>query len=76
MVDWTGRMSLSVLPSIRRKKGNTQSTIAPCTVVIGNGQQRHRHGVHLWPDGAHEEGQWEYDTVPRKGAVRGVYASL
>ena len=45
-VDWTGRMSLSVLPSIRRKKGNTQSTIAPCTVVIGRGN-RDKHGVHV-----------------------------
>ena len=45
-----------------------------------NGLQRHRHGVHVWLDGAQEEDQWEYNIVPRKGlvphAVRGVYASL
>ena len=34
----------------------------------------------MWPDGAQEEDQWEYDIAPRKGtvphAVRGVHASL
>ena len=34
-----------------------------------NGLQRHRHGVHVWPDGAQEEDQWEYDIAPRKGPV-------
>ena len=63
-----------------KEKG--KHTVDDCAMYCGdwNGQQRHRHGVHLWPDGAHEEGQFQYDTVPRKGpvphAVRGVYASL
>ena len=44
-----------------------------------NGLQRHRHSV-MWPHGAQEEDQWEYDIAPRKGpvphVVRSVYAYL
>ena len=69
MVDWTGRMSPSVLPSIRRKKGNTQ--FDDCAMYCGdwNGLQRDRQGVHVWLDGAQEEDQWKYDIAPRKGLV-------
>ena len=38
MVDWTGRVeSLGAAFNTKEKNGNTQSTIAPCTVVIGMG---------------------------------------
>ena len=63
-----------------KEKG--KHTVDDCAMYCGdwNGLQRHRHGVHVWPDGAQEEDQWEYDIAPKKGlvpcAVRGVYASL
>ena len=53
-----------------------------CAMYCGDwdGLQRHKHGLHVLPDGPQEEDQWECDIVPRKGPVphfvRGVYASL
>ena len=61
---------------------NTKNTVDDCAMYCGdwNWLQRNRYGVHVWPDGAQEEDQWEYDIAPRKGivphAVRGVHASL
>ena len=63
-------------------KEKWKHTVDDCVMYCGdwNGLQRHRHGVHVWPDGAQEEDHWEYDIDPRKGlvphVVRGVYASL
>ena len=61
---------------------NTKDTVDDCAMYCGdwNWLQRNRYGVHVWPDGAQEEDQWECDIAPRKGtvphAVRGVHASL
>ena len=63
-----------------KEKG--KHTVDDCARYCGDweGLQRHRHRVHVWPDGAQEEDQWEYDIAPRKGlvphTVRGVHASL
>ena len=63
-------------------KEKRKHTVDDCAMYCGdwNGLQRHKQGVHVWPDGAQEEDQWECDIAPRKGpvphAVRGVYASL
>ena len=62
-----------------KEKG--KHTVDDCAMYCGdwNGLQRHKHGVHVWPDGDQEQDQSEYDIDPRKGpvphAVRGVYAS-
>ena len=46
---------------------NTKDTVDDCTMYCGdwNWLQRNRYGVHVWPDGAQEEDQWEYDIAPR-----------
>ena len=70
---WTGRMSLSVLPSIRR----TQSTIAPCIVVIGIGYRETGTVSMCGLTAPKEEDQWENDIAPRKGLVpHSVHAFL
>ena len=50
---------------------NTTDTVDDCAMYCGdwNWLQRNRYGVHVWPDGAQEEDQWEYDIAPRKGLV-------
>ena len=76
MVDWTGRMSSSVLFSIRRTH-----TVDDCAMYCAdwNGLQRHRQNVQVWVDGTEEEDQWKARLAPRKGlvpnTVRGVCAS-
>ena len=50
---------------------NTKDTVDDYAMHCGdwNWLQRHKYGVRVWPDGAREEGQWEYDIAPRKGLV-------
>ena len=58
---------------------NTKDTVDDCAMHCGdrNWLQRHRYGVHVWPDGAREEDQWEYEFAPRKGLVpHSVHAFL
>ena len=58
-------MSLSMVALNMKEQG--KHTIDDCAMYCGdwNGLQRHRHGVHVWPDGAQEEDQWEYVIAPR-----------
>ena len=58
---------------------NTKDTVDDCTMYCGDWKrlQRNRYGVHVWPDGAQEEDQWEYNIAPRKGLVpHSVHAFL